>query len=65
MVPDSLWRLRLKYEDSLEQCDLCGRRGIVGADIKLVLPGTVEYTVREEGGTAFLFRCADPSVCHN
>lgn len=65
MVPDSLWRLRLKYEDSLEQCDLCGRRGVVGADIKLVLSGTAEHTLREEGGTAFLFRCADPSICRN
>ena len=65
MVPDSLWRLRLKYEGSLEQCDLCARRGVVGTDIKLVLPGTAEHFSREESGPVFLFRCADPSACRN
>ena len=63
MVGESLWRLRLRYEDSMGQCDLCGRRGVVGADIKLVLPELGLPSSREHRGTAFTFRCADPNSC--
>ena len=63
MADESLWRLRLRYEDSMGKCDLCGQRGVVGADIKLVLPEVGLPSPREYRGTAFMFRCADPNSC--
>lgn len=63
MARDSLWRLRLKYEDSLGRCDLCERQGMVGADIKLITPSEKGPPPREEQGIAFMLRCADPATC--
>jgi hypothetical protein len=63
MAPESVSRLRLRYEDSLGQCNLCGRRGMVGADIKLVLTEQGEPSPREHRGTGFMLRCADPVAC--
>jgi hypothetical protein len=63
MSPESLWRLRLKYEDSLVRCDLCGQRGIVGTDIKLILPEQEEAIPKRPEGNDFFFRCANPIPC--
>ena len=65
MPPESLWRLRLKYEDSLARCDLCGQRGIVGADIKLILPDQEESMPKGSEGKDFFFRCTNPIPCRN
>ena len=63
MARDNLWLLRLKYEHSRGQCDLCARRGIVGDDIKLVQSLGEHSGRREEPGTSFMLRCADPLAC--
>ena len=63
MARDNLWRLRLKYEHSIGQCDLCARRGIVGDDIKLVQSLGEQSGRREEPGTSFMLRCTDPVAC--
>ena len=63
MSRDPLWRIRLKYEDSRGRCDLCGRQGMVGADIKLVPPREDLPLLHEEQGIAYLLRCADPIAC--
>ena len=63
MAPDSLWRLRLKYEHSRGQCDFCRRLGTVGEDIKLLLPPENEPSWEAEHGTAYILRCSDPVAC--
>ena len=56
MAKDELWRLRLKHEDSLQRCALCGCRGIVGEDIK-------RYLSEDQDSSHPLFRCADRKSC--
>jgi hypothetical protein len=63
MSPDSLWRLRLKYEHSRGHCDLCGRLGTVGEDIKLQPPPESDSSWEEERGIPYMLRCADPVAC--
>ena len=63
MAPDSLWRLRLKYEHSRGSCDLCARLGTIGEDIKLVPPPDNEPSWEEARGISHMLRCADPVGC--
>ncbi len=63
MAPDSLWRLRLKYEHSRGECDLCSRLGTVGEDIKLVPPPESDLSWEKRRGTAYMLRCGDPVAC--
>lgn len=63
MSRDSLWRLRLKYEHSKGVCGLCARQGIVGEEIKLILPQENEFLGPGERSISYMLRCADPVKC--
>ena len=56
MVGRDIWRLRLKYEHSVQRCALCGHRGVVGEDMKL-------HLADEREPAQVVFRCADRAAC--
>ena len=62
MPSDPLWRLRLKYEDSLGKCNICGELGVVGHDLKLV-SDLEKLSVEEPEDDSFVLRCTDPLLC--
>ena len=63
MPGDLLWRLRLKYEHSRGACGLCARQGIVGEDIKLIVPPENQFLATEGRGISYRLRCADLVRC--
>jgi len=52
-------QLRLKYEHSVSACTLCGKKGIVGEDLKLI-----DATLSDDSESPeLLIRCGDRPAC--
>ena len=53
-------QLRLKYEHSIFTCNLCGSKGIIGEDLKLM---NVLHNKSMKDGVELVVRCFNKKTC--